>query len=118
MPNIIIPFLPKLRLIEYLQTQCQVEANSSHGPFVNTLDLDLSHIDQYASVEAIVVTDVKITAEIVVVSYDVHYRVFNGCKGMDRKGYLDKKATGIRMPNGWKFPRFVMTEGRSTMDEF
>jgi hypothetical protein len=118
MPNIIIPFLPRLRLMEYLQTQCQGDADSSHGPFVNALDLDLSHIDQNASVEAVVVTDLLIRDEAVVVSYDVHYRVFDGCKGMDQKGYLDKKVTGIRTPHGWEFLEFVMTPERSTVDEF
>jgi hypothetical protein len=118
MPNIFIPFLPKLRLMQYLQTQCQVDRGSSHGTFINALDLDLSHIDQNASVEAVVVTNVLIAAETVVVPYDVHYRVFDGCKGVDLKGYLDKKVTGIRTPNGWEFLEFVMTPERSTSDEF
>jgi hypothetical protein len=117
MPNITIPFLPRHRLMEYLQTQCQADIDSSHGPFVNVLDLDLSHIDQNASVEAVVVTDLLITAETLVVSYDVHYRVFDGCKGVDQKDYLDRKVTGIRTPSGWEFLRFVMTPGRSTKDE-
>jgi hypothetical protein len=118
MPKIIVPFLPKIRLQEYLQTQCQVDADSSHGPFVNALDLDLAHIDQNASVEAVVVSDVSIKEETAVVSYDVHYRVFDGCKGVDIKDYLDKKVTGIRTPNGWEFLAFVMTPERSTAEEF
>jgi hypothetical protein len=103
--------------MEYLQTQCQVNADSTHGAFFDALDLDLSHIDLNASVEALVVNDVMITAETVVVSYDVHYRIFDGCKGMDLKGYLDNKVTGIRTPNGWEFLEFVMTPERSMADE-
>ena len=118
MLKITIPFLPKVRLLEFLQTQVEVDADSSHGPFVNALDLDLSHIDQNASVEAVVVSDVSIKEETAVVSYDVHYRVFDGCKGVDIKGYLDKKVTGIRTPNGWEFLAFVMQPERSTVDEF
>lgn len=118
MLKITIPFLPKIRLIEFLQTQVEVDADSSHGPFINALDLDLSHIDQNASVEAVVVTDVLITAETLAVSYDVHYRVFDGCKGVDIKGYVDNKVTGIRTPNGWEFLPFVMQPERSTVDEF
>jgi hypothetical protein len=114
MSKILIPFLPRLRLMEYLQTQCQ----GSLGPYINALDLDLSHIDQNASVEAVVVSDVSIKDEVTIVSYDVHYRVFDGCRGVDLKGYLDKKVTGIRTPNGWEFLRFVMTPERTTAEEF
>ena len=64
------------------------------------------------------VTDVLITAETLAVSYDVHYRVFDGCKGVDIKGYVDNKVTGIRTPNGWEFLPFVMQPERSTVDEF
>jgi hypothetical protein len=113
MSKILIPFLPRLRLMEYLQTQCQ----GSLGPFINALDLDLSHIDPNASVESLVIADVVITAETVIISYDVHYRVFDGCKGVDQKGYLGKKVTGTRTPHGWEFLRFVMTPKRSTAEE-
>jgi hypothetical protein len=117
MRKITIPFLPKLRLMEYLQTQCQIDADSSQGPFFDALDIDLSHIGLNASVEALVVTDVIIVSETVVVSYDVHYRIFDGCKGVDLRSYLDKKVTGIREPNGWEFLEFVMTKDRSTVEE-
>ena len=64
------------------------------------------------------VADVKITTETLVVGYDVHYRVFDGCKGVDLKGYLDKKVAGIRTPSSWEFLPFVMTPERSTAEEF
>jgi hypothetical protein len=110
MPKINIPFLPRIRLMEYLQTQCQVDEDSSHGPFVNALDLDVSHINKNASVEAVILKSAVITADILVVSYDVHYRVFDGCKGVNQRGYLDKKVTGMRTQNGWEFLRFLMTK--------
>jgi hypothetical protein len=47
----------------------------------------------------------------------VHYRVFDGCKGIDLKGFLDKKVTGIRTPHGWEFLEFMMMPERSTADE-
>jgi uncharacterized membrane protein len=82
------------------------------------LDTDLSHIALDASIEALVVTDVIIAAETVVVSYDVHYRTFDGCKGLDFRSYLDRKVTGVRQPDGWDFLKFAMTEGGSTADGF
>lgn len=39
MPKITILFLPKLRLVEFLQTQCQVDADSPRGQFNGALDL-------------------------------------------------------------------------------
>lgn len=118
MSEITIPFLPKLRLLEFLQTQCQVDADNPSGPFAKALDLDLSHIDAKAAVDLVFVTDVHITAASVVVSYDVRYRIFDGCKGVDLTSYLDKKVTGLRSADGWKFQPFRMTEDRSTVDEF
>jgi hypothetical protein len=118
MPDISIPFLPKPRLLEFLQTQCQVDAEDPTGPFTKALDLDLTHIDSKAAVELVLVTDLHITAESVVVSYDVHYRIFDGCKGVDVTSYLDKKVTGRRSANGWRFQQFRKPEDRSTVNEF
>ena len=118
MPDITIPFLPRLRLLEFLQTQCQSDADGPTGPFTKALDLDLTHIDAKAAVDLVLVTDVHIPAPSVVVSYDVHYRIVDGCKGVDLTSYLDKKVTGRRSPNGWKFQQFRMTGDRSTVDEF
>jgi hypothetical protein len=118
MPTITIPFLPKLRLVEFLQTQCQVDADSPRGPFNGALDLDVSHIDALAMVDRVTITDVDITQKSVVVSYDVHYRIFDGCKGVDLSSYLNKKVTGRRCGEGWEFDAFEIPEARSTVDEF
>ena len=67
-----------------------MDSDSAQGPFANALDLDLTHIDTKAAVEALFVTDLMISAETVVVSYDVHYRIFDGCKGANLTSYLDK----------------------------
>ena len=118
MPKITIPFLPKLRLVEFLQTQCQVDADSPRGPFNGTLDLDVSHIDAHAAVDRVTITEVDITPQSVVVSYEVHYSIFDGCKGVDLTSYLDKKITGHRTADGWEFAAFMMPPERSTVDEF
>jgi hypothetical protein len=118
MSKITVPFLPKIRLMEYLQTQCQVDADSPRGAFNGALDLDLSHIDACAAVDRVAITDVQITPESVLVSYDVHYGIFNGCKGVDVTSYLDKKVAGRRSVEGWQFSKFVMPPQRSTADEF
>jgi hypothetical protein len=118
MPKITIPFLPKLRLVEFLHTQCQVDAESPRGPFNAALDLDVSHVDALAAVDRVEITDVDITPKSVVVSYDVHYGIFDGCKGVNLTSYLDKKITGHRTADGWAFDTFVMPQERSTVDEF
>lgn len=118
MPTITIPFLPKLRLVEFLQTQCQADADSPQGPFNGALDLDVSHIDALAMVDRVTITDVDIIPKSVVVSYDVHYSIFDGCKGVDLSSYLDRKVTGRRSADGWEFDAFEMPEVRSTVDEF
>ena len=117
MSTVAIPFLPKNQLMEYLQTQCHVDPDGTSGPFRAALDSDISHIANNASVEAVCITDVKIFAETVVVSYDVHYRIFDGCKGVDLRSFVDRKVTGIGTPNGWEFLKFEMTPDRSTVDE-
>lgn len=118
MPKITVPFLPKLRLVEFLQTQCQVEPDSPRGPFNAVLDLDVSHIDVHAAVDRVAITEVNIAPQSVVVSYDVHYGIFDGCKGVDLTSYLNKKITGYRTADGWAFDAFVMPQERSTVDEF
>lgn len=118
MNKITIPFLPKARLVEFLQTQCQVDADSPQGPFNGALDLDVSHTDARAMVDRVTISDVDITPKSVVVSYDVHYSIFDGCKGVNLTSHLDRKVTGRRCAEGWEFDAFEMPEARSTVDEF
>jgi hypothetical protein len=112
-----IPFLPKPRLVQFLQTQCQADADGELGPFNSALDLDVSHIKFRAAIERVTITDVEIEPNGMLVSYDVHYRIFNGCTGVDTRSYLYKKVFGNKGGNGWVFEEFVMPAERSTADE-
>lgn len=117
MPKIIVPFLPKARLLQFLQTQCQADADDEPGPFNSALDLDVSHISAHAAVERVTITDLEIEPNGMLVSYDVHYRIFNGCAGVDIRSYLDKKVFGSKGAEGWEFEDFAMPVERSTEDE-
>jgi hypothetical protein len=116
--KIIIPFLPKPRLLQFLQTQCRTDADGERGPFAGALDLDVSHINFHAAVERLVITDVEIEPGGLLVSYKVHYRIFNGCAGMDIRSDLDHKVFASKGADGWEFEAFVMPEQRSSADEF
>jgi hypothetical protein len=117
MPKIIVPFLPKPKLFQFLQTQCQADADGELGPFNSALDLYVSHISAHAAVERDVITDVEIEPGGMLVSYDVHYRIFSGCAGVVIRSYLDKKVFGSKGINGWVFEVFSMPVERSTEDE-
>jgi hypothetical protein len=118
MSKITTPFLPKPRLIQYLQTQCQADADGERGPFSGALDLDVAHIDGNAAVDRVTITGIEIEPRSIQVAYDVHYRIFNGCTGVDIQSYLDKKVVGSKAEDGWAFEPFVLPVARSTVDEF
>lgn len=114
--KITVPFLPKVRLLSYLQTQCET-ADGERGAFHDALDLDVSHIDPNAAFTAVKITGLELEPEGALVTYDVHYRVFNGCAGVDLSSHLGKKVYGMKSAAGWEFDEFVMPMERSTADE-
>lgn len=103
-----IPFLPKPRLLDYLQTQCHEEADFGRGVFSDALDLDVSQVNSQATVESVVIADVMIESNGILVSYDVHYRVLNAGTGADIRNYLDRQVFGSKGANGWEFQSFLM----------
>jgi len=114
--KITVPFLPKVRLLSYLQTQCET-ADGERGAFHDALDLDVGHIDPNAAFTAVKITGLELEPDGALVTYDVHYRVFNGCAGVDLSNHLCKTVYGIKSAAGWEFDEFVMPMERSTADE-
>lgn len=118
MAMITIPFLPKPGLVQYLETQCLVDADGQRGHFVTALDLDVSHAGAHAALERVAIHCLEIQPQHVLIGYQVYYRVFNGCQGLDVQGCLDKQVRGLRSSKGWAFEVFVMPAQRSTVEEF
>ncbi len=118
MPKITLPFLPRSKLIQYMQTQCETDADGKQSAVNGALDLDVSHLDAHAAVARVAITHAEIQTHRILVCYDVHYRIFNGCTGVDIRSYLDKKVYGSKSANGWEFEDFAMPAERSTVDEF
>ena len=83
MPKIFVPYLPKPRLVQFLQTQCQADADGALGPFNNALDLDVAHISPHAAVARVAISELEIETKGMLVSYNLHYRIFNGCAGIE-----------------------------------
>lgn len=118
MQKISIDFLPEGDLVAFLQGQCPLQADGERGAFCSALDTDVSHLGAHAALEQICVTSVVTEPHGMWVCYGLHYRIFNGCAGVDLQGQLDKKVFGRKAENGWEFDAFAMPQERSTADEF
>jgi hypothetical protein len=115
MATIIVPALPSAREMEVL---LQSLVNDSECEFIKALDLDVSHIDQRAQLYGIRITDVDMTETTLVVTYEVDYNVYNGCKNMDIDDAEELAVSGVRVDTGWEFEEYSPPPKRTTVDEF
>ena len=115
MAKIIVPALPTATEMEH---QLQALADDEESAFRGALDLDVSHIDMLAEVYGVRITDVSIDGETIVVSYEVDYSIYNGCKDMEVDDSEEGFVKGVLIADGWLFEEFVPPPRRSTVDEF
>lgn len=115
MSKIIVLALPTARDMEKF-LQSLIDDNESD--FLDALDMDVSHIDQRAQVDAIRVTDVDINGSSIAVTYDLEYSIYNGCKDMDVQDAEELHVFGELTDEGWAFDKHVPPPKRTTVDEF
>lgn len=114
MDKIIVPTLPTAREMEEL-LQSLIDDESD---FSSALDHDVSHIDRRAQVHAVRITNVDINGSQIVVTYDLEYSIYNGCKDMDIVDTEELHVFGELTDEGWAFDEYVPPPKRTTVDEF
>lgn len=105
MKKIIVPALPDDQDMVHL-LQSLVDAGP--GGFSAALDLDVSHIDPLAQVFRVAITAVEQDADRLLIFYEAHYRLFDGCRGVDLTDLRRLVARGVRVEDGWAFDEFVL----------
>ena len=113
--KIIVPSLPTAREMEKL-LQALIDDNESD--FSRALDLDVSHIDRVAQMDAAQITNVDINGTSIAVDYDVEYSIYRGCSDMNVQGVEELHVFGELTDEGWVFDEHVPPPKRSTVDEF
>ncbi len=116
--SITIPFLNLSDLKRYIKNQVNDGKDGEKGDFASALNLDVSHIDERATLEGIRITSVEEVDEKLEVAYIVDYHVFHSCRDIEGNGELEDSVTGIKTSDGWAFEVNKSIEKRSTLDEF
>ena len=118
MTDLLIPlFEDERELKRYLESDVQEDKDGKRGEFARALDLDISHL-QRAIITGIDITCVEFRDDIVVVSYDVDYHIYNGCKDLDANDNLEHHVHGNKTDEGWVFKENAPLVRRTTVDEF
>lgn len=87
--------------------------------FSEGMDLDVSQLDDRATVDDISITDVEICGETVVIHYEYDFSAYYGCRDMNYADTSDGDViVGTRKGNILLFDKFKPRERRSTYDEF
>ena len=115
MSKIIVPALPTAREMEKL-LQSLIDDNESD--FSSALDMDVSHIDPVAQMDAVRITQVDINGSTIEVQYDVEYSIYKGCRDMNVQDVEELHVFGDLTDDGWAFDEHIPPPKRTTVDEF
>ena len=115
MRKIIVPALNTSREMEEL-VQTLIDDNTSN--FSSALDIDVSHIDRVAQMDAVRITLVDINGSSIEVQYDVEYSIYKGCRDMNVQDVEELHVFGALTDEGWVFDEHVPPPKRTTVDEF
>lgn len=118
MACITVPPMDISEVESYLQGQLHEDKDGDRGEFIRVLDLDLSHIDDRATLEGIRITCVEEVGDKLIISYAVDYHVHHGCRDIDGSGAWESLVTGVKASDGWEFSEYEPLPMRTTLDEF
>jgi len=82
------------------------------------LDTDVWELDQRAQFIEAEVTGVTAEADGIVVSYDVTFDAYYGCRDQNYAGTVDRHIVGTRGGDSWVFDKYIPRLPRDTGDEF
>lgn len=101
--------LEPLNLVAYFQEQCR------NAVFRAALDLELQ--DQRAIVDSVKITEVELDDSGVVVSYDVAFSAYYGCRDQNYADRFSRTIDGTRVGANWFFKQHVPTPRRYPNEE-
>lgn len=86
--------------------------------YEDALDQTANIHDDRSQVDDVTVTSVDVTTHTVVVSYDVDFSAYHGCRDLNYADTHDRQIVGRREGRAIIFEKFAPQPPRSTYEEF